>query len=108
LCGFAGKEPAILQGKSLVGYLNGEKETDKDEYALTISYQGGDATLRTERWRYTRWGENIQKENEELYDHLSDPEESVNLAAHAEFKSVLEEMRHKFDLAREKARTGLK
>ncbi|MBN2615832.1 MAG: sulfatase [Bacteroidales bacterium] len=108
LCGFAGKEPAILQGKSLAGFLNGEKETDRDASAFTISYQGGDATLRTERWRYTRWGENIGQGNEELYDHLSDPEESVNLATYAEFRSVLEDMRHKFELAREKARSGLK
>jgi iduronate 2-sulfatase len=59
-------------------------------WEYTISYQGSDATLRTDRWRYTRWGENIGK-NEELYDHLNDPEEFANLADNASFQSVLKE-----------------
>ena len=108
LCGFTGREPAILQGKSLTGYLSGKKQEDPDAYAYTVSYQGRDATLRTDRWRYTRWGEEIGQQNEELYDHLSDPEEFVNLADNTDFKSVLKNMRNKFELAREKARTGLK
>jgi len=108
LCGFAGQEPVILQGKSLTRYLKGEKQPDKDAYAYTVTYQGSDATLRTDRWRYTRWGENILQGNEELYDHLNDPEEYVNIADNANFQSVVKEMRSKFEQAREKARTGLK
>jgi arylsulfatase A-like enzyme len=108
LCGYSGREPAILQGKSLVHYLKGEKKTDREAYAYTVSYQGSDATIRTDQWRYTRWGENIEFGNEELYDHKNDPEEFVNLADNAGYQSVLKEMRNKFEQAREKARTGLK
>jgi len=108
LCGFAGQEPAILQGKSLVGCLSGEQQEDADAYAYTVSYQGRDASIRTQRWRYTRWGENIEQGNEELYDHENDPEEFVNLADNAGYQNVMEEMRNHFEQARGKARTGLR
>lgn len=107
LCGFAGQEPEILQGKSLAGYLSGEKQENPDACAYTVSYGGRDATIRTNRWRYTRWGENIEQGNEELYDHKNDPEEFVNLAEHADYQSVLEKLRTKFEQVRGKARTGL-
>jgi iduronate 2-sulfatase len=81
-----GEEPEILQGKSLAGYLNGKEPENTDAYAYTVSYQGRDATLRTLRWRYTRWGEKIEQGNEELYDHKNDPEEFVNLADNSDFK----------------------
>jgi arylsulfatase A-like enzyme len=108
LCGFSGREPAIIQGKSLAGYLTGKKQNDPDACAYTVSYQGSDATLRTDHWRYTRWGENIEQGNEELYDHKNDPEEFINLADNSDYKNVLNELRNKFEKAKEKARTGLK
>jgi iduronate 2-sulfatase len=108
LCGFSGREPSILQGKSLAGYVKGNRHEDHDAIAYTISYQGHDASIRNGRWRYTRWGEDIEPGNEELYDHTNDPEEFVNLADHAGYQIILKEMRSKFDQAREKARTGLK
>ena len=106
LCGFAGKEPKILQGKSLVQHLKGEKTANPEAYAYTVTYQGSDATFRTDRWRYSRWGENILQGNEELYDHLNDPEEFINLADNINYQSELKELRTKFEEAREKARTG--
>ncbi|MCA1760183.1 MAG: sulfatase-like hydrolase/transferase, partial [Bacteroidales bacterium] len=108
LCGFAGKEPEILQGKSLAGYLNGKKTEDPEAYAYTVSYQGKDGSLKTDRWRYTRWGDKAIPENEELYDHKTDPEEFVNLADNPDFQSVLKEMRAKFQYAKSKAGSGLK
>ena len=108
LCGFSDRQPAILQGKSLTGYLSGIKAEDKDANAYTISYQGKDATLRTHRWRYTRWGEEISSTNEELYDHHNDPEEYINLADNQDYKNVLSEMRQKFETARKRAKSGLK
>jgi hypothetical protein len=42
--------------------------------------------------------------NEELYDHLHDPEEHVNLVEKQEHQQVLMEMRKHMDAARERAR----
>ena len=89
-------------------YLKGKKHEDTEAYAYSVIYQGRNATLRTDRWRYNRWGEQIEQGNEELYDHKNDPEEFVNLADNANFQNVMKEMRNKFEQAREKARTGLK
>ncbi len=101
-------EPAILQGKNLKGYLSGKKKKDPDACAYTVSYGGRDATLRTERWRYTRWDENIGQGNEELYDHKNDPEEFENLAGNLDYQDVLNEMRNKFEMARKESKNGLK
>jgi arylsulfatase A-like enzyme len=106
LCGLADKQPHILQGRSLAGIIKGEvQETDK-QVAYTITGSKG-ASIRTETWRYTRWGENIEKGNEELYDHQTDPEEHVNLADDLQKQNILNEMRTKFKKARDNARNGL-
>ncbi len=55
--------------------------TDKDsaprQSALTQEHDG--YTMRTDRYRYTEWGDHGQR-GAELYDHISDPAEMVNLA----------------------------
>ena len=107
LCGLSQEQPDILQGKSLAGYLIDGKTKPEGSLAYTISFGGKGATLRSDRWRYTRWGEDSAEGNEELYDHSSDPEENVNLADNLRNEEILEEMRKKFELAREKARTKL-
>jgi arylsulfatase A-like enzyme len=107
LCGLSGKQPGILQGESLAGYLRGEGPGDMEDYAYTVSYNGNDASLRTNRWRYTRWGEDADMDNEELYDHKNDPEEYVNLADDPDNRIILEKMRNEFEKIRERARTGL-
>jgi iduronate 2-sulfatase len=107
LCGLSLEQPEILQGKSLAGYLNGKEKEPGESIAYTISFGGKGATVRSDRWRYTRWGENAEDGNEELYDHLSDPEEHVNLAQVRKHQDILEEMRVNFELARKKARTKL-
>lgn len=108
LCGFDEQQPKILQGKSLVGYLKGDEFEDGENYAYTVSYGGRDASLRTDRWRYTRWGKKVELGNEELYDHKNDPEEFVNLADNIDYQNVLNEMRNKFEVAIKKANKGLK
>ena len=107
LCGFSGEQPEILQGRSLAGYLISDQNLENESLAYTISYGGKGATVRSGRWRYTRWGEDIADGNEELYDHLDDPEEQVNLALDRKHRDVLEQMRQQFELARKKARTKL-
>jgi len=78
-----------------------------ESLAYTISYGGKGASLRTDRWRYTRWGEEVDIKNEELYDHLIDPEEKNNLANQPEQQEILIGMRSKFENARKKARTEI-
>jgi arylsulfatase A-like enzyme len=107
LCGLSHEQPEILQGKSLAGYLIDHKTEPGESLAYTISFGGKGATVRSDRWRYTRWGESIEKGNEELYDHQTDPEEHINLADDPRNQDIMEEMREKFELARNKARTKL-
>lgn len=93
LLGYSGSAPKILQGKSLANLLKGEGIPDQNPTAYTISYGGEAASIRTDRWRYNRWGEGVEAGNEELYDHKNDPEEHNNLAGNSEEKDVLLKMR---------------
>jgi len=104
LCGLNSEKPDILQGNSLMGYLTGNQPVDDNRIAYTITSQGRDASIRSDRWRYTRWGDVIDQGNEELYDHLNDPEEHVNLVHKQEMQLVLTEMREIFDMKRLGAR----
>ncbi|NQU53647.1 MAG: sulfatase [Bacteroidetes bacterium] len=106
LCGFSDKQPEILQGQSLAGYVTGEESKNRESIAYTITGSKG-ASIRTDRWRYTRWGEEVTEGNEELYDHQNDPEENINLADNSSKLEVLNGMREKFVSEREKARTGI-
>ena len=106
LCGLSTKQPKILQGKSLAGFINYETPNENESIAFTISGAKA-ATMRTDRWRYTRWTENVEEGKEELYDHQNDPEEYVNLADDPKKKTVLNEMRKKFEASRNTARNGL-
>ncbi len=106
LCGLLDKEPQILQGQSLAAFVKGKKPTKRESVAFSITNAKG-ASIRTDRWRYTRWVEEIEAGNEELYDHKNDPEEHLNLANDSFKKEILFTMREKFDVARKKARTKI-
>lgn len=106
LCGLAEKQPEILQGKSLAGIIKGEEHETDEQVAYTITGSRG-ASIRTETWRYIRWGENVENGNEELYNHSDDPEEHRNLADNPQKQNILDEMRAKFNKARINARNGL-
>lgn len=104
LCGFSEQKPAILQGKSLTGVLKGDKTYDAEALAYTVSYQAKAGSIRDSRWRYTRWGETTGSQNEELYDHMNDPEEYNNLADVPDYRKVMDEMRIKYETIRRKAK----
>lgn len=106
LCGMSEIQPGILQGKSLAPIVKGETSESGEELAYTIT-GGKGATIRTSRWRYTRWGEDVENGNEELYDHQNDPEENVNFATDLNSQNVLKEMRQILDKVRKAARNGL-
>jgi iduronate 2-sulfatase len=48
--------------------------------------------MRTQRWRYTEWGPDGER-GIELYDHDSDSQENVNLAADPRYAKVVAELR---------------
>jgi arylsulfatase A-like enzyme len=106
LCGLSDKQPKILQGESLAGIIKGEQQKRKKNVAYTLTNKNA-ASIRTERWRYNRWGENAEGTNEELYSHECDPEEFVNLVGDKNYEKVLKEMRTEFEKTREKTRNGL-
>ena len=106
LCGLHAEQPEILQGNSLVGYMSGEKERGNESLAYTVSYRGTAATIRTSEWRYTRWGENVESGNEELYNHMADPEEHKNLAGDPDMQNIMAKLRKQFELTRSRARNA--
>jgi uncharacterized sulfatase len=91
--------PAGLQGKSLVPLLNNVRKTVKPA-AYTQTRRGNGKTnpflpgrtVRTERYRYTEWGDNGAK-GAELYDHKNDSREFVNLAGDPKHAAVVTEMK---------------
>jgi arylsulfatase A-like enzyme len=87
------KAPANLQGQDLTPILANVSAKGRG-WALTQVMRGGGGgggkkkaatsrfsgySLRTERWRYTEWGEG--EHGRELYDYTTDPQELTNLAA---------------------------
>ncbi len=105
LAGLGDQAPSILQGGSLAPLLSSPSDVDAEATAYTITGAGG-ASLRTDRWRYNRWGEDATGANEELYDHVNDPAELRNLARDPESRSLLDVMRERFEEARQRARQG--
>lgn len=68
--------PAYLSGVSLAPVLEDASAAPRDS-ALS-QYETG-YSLRTDRYRYTEWGE-MGVDGKELYDRQTDPEELINLA----------------------------
>lgn len=85
LAGLPGRED--LDGLSLLQQLQ-NADAARTRPALT-THNRGNHTLRTEQWRYIRYADG----SEELYELSRDPNEWVNLAGHAEFAGVVEDLR---------------
>lgn len=81
--------PERLEGTSLVPLLKDPARPWK-KAAFSVRKSARNVSARTERWRYTQWGEGG---TQELYDHQSDPQELRNLAGSPEHQAVVEEMR---------------
>lgn len=79
---------ADLEGISLTPQLQ-DAATVRQRPAIT-SHNQGNHSIRSERWRYTRYADGT----EELYDHQKDPNEWTNLASKPEFQTIIEEHRH--------------
>lgn len=85
LCGLPARSD--IDGRSLAPLL---KDPEKEwNYPAITSYDFGEYSIRTDRWRYICYID----DSEELYDHDNDPLEWNNLAGKAEYAGVLKEMR---------------
>lgn len=84
LCGLPRK--IDVAGRSIKKLL--AKPDAKWNYPTLTTYQKGNHTIRSERWRYTRYADGI----EELYDHDNDPMEWKNLADDPKYGFVKAEL----------------
>ena len=58
------------------------------ESRTPTSHNQGNDTVRTEQWRYIRYGDG----SEELYDHVTDPNEWTNLVADVKFSATKQDL----------------
>ncbi len=84
LCGLPQKQG--LDGHSLVPLL--KNPNAKWPYPALTTYDFSEFSVRTEKWRYTRYID----DSEELYDHSKDPEEWMNLAFKPEYFEIKKKM----------------
>lgn len=76
--------PAYIQGESFAGSLQNSQLAGRSS-AITQINDG--YTIRTSRYRFTRWNDGASN-NLELYDRLNDPAEMVNLANDANYADI--------------------
>lgn len=73
--------PAHLEGDSFVPLLRSpERPWKKAAFTQCVREGLFGYSIRTERYRLTRWNMADQPDSFELYDHGADPEENINLA----------------------------
>ena len=97
LVGLNEETPSILQGRSLLPLLRQPGLSDWGRTAAyTVTYRNGES-IRTDRWRYSKWGPD---QGEELYDHENDPGEFTNLVNDGKHDDVLAEMRQLLEATR--------
>lgn len=94
LCGLT--PPQYLQGSSMLPILE-DVATSKWQKAsaFSVSTKGG-VSLRTEKWRYTEWGEGGQ--DVELYDLTTDPQEFTNVTDEPAYKREKESLARQLSL----------
>ena len=99
LCELAGlSAPKNLEGKSMVPLLNDPDLVWKK--AAFSQYPRGRVmgrSIRTSRWRFTRWSEGNKTVATELYDHQNDPEGNENVASREDYAGLIEELNAQLD-----------
>jgi len=102
LCGL--KAPSYLSGVSLVPAL---KDPEAKPRRAALTHYANGYSLRTDRWRYTEWG-NDGEDGAELYDCKADPGEMNNLAGRPDFRrqaaQLSKQLRQRIAASRKKAK----
>ena len=98
LCGL--EPPEDLSGKNLWPLLENPDLTWKGTAFTQVLRPGGGKpvmgrSVRTDRWRYTEW--NRGEEGRELYDHVVDPHEFINLAVDSAYQGTISRLRALFE-----------
>lgn len=83
LCGL--EKPSHLEGRSLMPQL---KNVDTERPPVITTFFENNHAVRSARWRYIRYS----TDDEELYDHDSDPHEWHNVASKSEYAAVIKEL----------------
>lgn len=78
--------PDHVHGYDMTPLLDNPKADFPED--VLMSNTEGNFTLRTQRWRYTRYRDGSQ----ELYDMLSDPYEFTNLVSNPEYKTQIKKL----------------
>ncbi len=92
-CGL--RAPHALAGKSLRPVLEDATREHKDA-AFTLVTRGAEKfgqSVRTARWRFTRWSDGAT----ELYDHDTDPEEMHDVSTKPAHAAVIAQMKQRLD-----------
>lgn len=106
------KNPSHLEGQSLVAILdNPNVEPKAKRYAYSVwpdvrwtydktvmGYSVTDDRFNYVEWVQLKTGEVLERE---LYDHLKDPKETINVVAETQYKSIVEELADKVNLRKE-------
>lgn len=95
-----GRVSPVWQGKSLVDFLQDNpmslnRDTILIEHLWEMPSIPSCEGIRTSKWKYFRYIND--KRVEELYDLEKDPDESVDLAKHKKYASLLKDLRAKTD-----------
>jgi len=85
ICGISGTQQ--LDGSSLVSFLR-KPDQRTDRHAVTF-FGKGNVSVKSAQLRYIQYAQS----EEELYDHLTDPNEWDNLAGTKKYESVLRKFR---------------
>ncbi len=96
--------PETLEGTSLVPLLDEPNRPWKlaalSQYPRTVNGRKlMGYSMRTDRYRFTQWlyrDDPSKVEAVELYDHQTDPQENVNIAARSENKALIEQLTAQF------------
>jgi arylsulfatase A-like enzyme len=92
--------PSHLEGSSLLPLLNDPKTPWKQAAFSQYPRRNGDGSymgysMRTDRYRYTQWVKRDRLQEviaRELYDHVTDPDENINIAGKPENATLLEQL----------------